>query len=298
MTAALTSALEIGQLPGFDLVTVDYEADLAALKAGVRERMVAYGFDLASLALESEPMTALLEEVAFRRTVAKQALNDAGRRMTVAFGDGAALDHLAATYYADVGVRRLDGEDDERFRRRILLAAFARTAGTLKGYEFAALTAAPDLADVRALNYASGLFTPGEVGVILLGRSGASADGMAAAVEAVRVALLHPQVKHATDTLVVRAAALRQVDVVATLHLVPGPDPTAVLAAAEASLRRFAAARRRVGRAWPLSAIFAALTVTGVEAVELQTPAADEIAAPDAALELGAVSLTLGGGHG
>ena len=163
--------IDLSQLPPLVLVAVDYEAELADLKAKLVARFKANGVDFDVQDLETDPVISLAEEFTDRKVLGLDQINDAGKRLTLASSYGVALDHIAATYYADVGVRRLpapgvvqprpfdlfpgDWESDDRFRRRIQLAPETRTPGTLRGYEYWALTAAPALIDARAFNYAS-----------------------------------------------------------------------------------------------------------------------------------------------
>lgn len=262
-------ALDLSRLAPFTLVSGDYETDLASLKAGVIARCAARGVNLDTLDLESEPITALLEEVAYRRSLERAAVNDAGKALTLAYAWGAGLDHIAATHFADIGIRRAEGESDDRFRRRILLAAQARTAGTLEGYEYAALTVAPELADARALNHASGLVRPGQIAVILLPAAGAAPSAEAELLERVTDALFHRSVKHGSDDLTVRLATRVIFDVSAVLEVRRGPDPALVRATALQALQAYAADRRRIGAPIAESGVHAALHVGGVERVRL-----------------------------
>lgn len=290
-------ALDLSRLPAFRLVEGDYETDLVALKSRVTARMAARGITFDAVALESEPVTAILEEVCYVRALDRQAMNDAGKSLTLAYAWGAGLDHIAATHYADLGVRRLivayDDreapiyEDDDRFRRRILLAAGYRTPGTLEGYEYVALTAAPQLADVRALNHASGLVQRGQIAVIILPPSGTLQDEAEVLLDRLRDVLFDRRVKLGSDTLFVRLAGEVSYDVAAVLEVRRGPDPALVRLEAMASLQRYAAERRRIGAAVTISGRHAALTVGGVDRVRLLgdvaevEPAADAVAVLD-----------------
>lgn len=284
-------ALDLSRLAPFTLVAGDYETDLAELKAAVIARCAARGVNLDTLDLESEPITALLEEVAYRRSLERAAVNDAGKALTLAYAWGPGLDHIAATHYADIGLRRAEAETDERFRRRILLAAQARTAGTLEGYEFAALTLAPELADARALNHASGLVRPGQILVVLLAAAGATPQAQTETLLRVTDGLFQRGVKHASDDLSVRMATRVVYDVSAVLQVRRGPDPLLVRASALAALTAYAADRRRIGAPIAESGVHAALHVGGVEKVSLlgwQTP----VVPPDGVAELGEAFLT------
>lgn len=290
---ALTLPLDLSRLPAFELVTVDAEATRAAILAGVHARMRAWGLEFDAAGLASEPVMALVEEVAFRLTLKRQELNDAGKRMTLVYTYGAALDHIAATYYADVeGAQRLEGELDDRFLRRLLLAAHARSPGTLEGYEYWALTFAPLLSDARALNYVSGLVPRGDVAMVLLAAPGLSGEMEAEQVELARAGLTRRSVQHATDRLIVRAANRTAVSVSAVLGFGAGPDGGVVLGEASRALLQYGLERRSIGRQVTTSGLHAALTVGGVDRVRLQSPLADVNPGVDGVVELGEPILT------
>lgn len=283
------ASLDLSRLPAFELVGVDYEAEAAALLQRVGTRLAARDipFDPDD---ETSPVVILSQEVAYTRVLGLQAMNDGAKRLTVAYGDGVALDHLAASYYADLGdaVLRLSSEPytdagDERYRWRLMLAASARVPGSLPGYMFWALTKAPYLTDVLALNHASGLVPRGDIALILLGDpDDTGPNGEAAQVELARDAFLDVSRKLGTDTLQIRAAT--RLD--AALNLVleldgPGPDPNLVRSAALAKLQAFLTERRRIGAPLTRTSLGAAVTVGGVLRVrglpEDLTPLPDQV---------------------
>ncbi len=83
-----------------------------------------------TLALESALSNKLLQVAAFREILVRARVNDAARANLLAFATGADLEHLAAFY----DVEKLEGEDDEAFRSRTILAIQARSpAGVRTG---------------------------------------------------------------------------------------------------------------------------------------------------------------------
>jgi phage-related baseplate assembly protein len=288
---ALSAVLSLDLLPAFQLVEVDFDAERAALLAGFIERCKANGFDYDVSASDFDPVIPLIEEFADRRCRGLEALNDAGKRLSLATAYGAALDHIAATYYADVGVARQaivanprpyllfpqDWESDDRFRRRIQLAPDARTAGTLGSYEYHALTAAPFLIDAQAFNYASGLCRPGEVLVVVLGKDpnpdpnlDVPAQDEAAQLALAQNALLDRDIKEATDIVRVIPATRVPVTISAVLGLPPGPDPAVIVSAARSAVSTYAAdAAAHIAREMTESGQKAALYVGGVRRVRL-----------------------------
>lgn len=290
LSPPVAGALDLSRLPPFRLVTGTYESDKAAMLAGVTARMAARDIVFDATALESEPVTALIEEVAYRRAIDRAAVNDAGRSMTLAYAVGAALDHIAATYYADLGIRRLEDEDDDRFRRRIALAPEAASPFTAGAYVFAALSAGLDVADARALNHGSGLVEPGEILLVILERVGADPDEV---LVLVRETLAARPIRAETDVLTVTLATRVVQDVAAVIEIPPGPDADLVLADATDRLAAHAGERRRIGLRVTRSGLSSALHVAAADNVRLQTPAAQVVdPGPAGVVELGEVTLT------
>ncbi|SFD76237.1 Phage-related baseplate assembly protein [Bosea sp. CRIB-10] len=304
----IAEALDPTRLPAFRLVEIDYEAEQIALLAGVKARFEANGVPFDVETLETDPVISLTQEFSFRKMLTLQQIEDAGKRLIIVTSHGAALDHLAATHYADLGLARLalvedprpfashpeDWEADDRFKRRILLAPDARTPGTLGGYEFWALTAAPHLVDARALNHASGLVGPGQILVVLLG-----GENEAEQVDLARKFLLRRDVKLGTDTVSVRAATRITTRVVADLSIPAGPSPDLVKAEVIRRHDAYAADRRRIGRTVLLSKLNAVLVTDSVAAVTLSSPSAAIDPGPDGVVEFETPILTVTvPGHG
>lgn len=313
MTIFTAEQLDLSRLPAFTLVPVDFAAEKAALVAGIVARFRARGVPFDVEALETDSAVILAEEFAYRKILTLGQINDAGRRLTLTYSDGAYLDHIAATYYADVGLRRLalvdaprpfatspeDWESDARFSLRISLAPEARTPGTLGGYEYQALTAAPHLEDALALNHSSGLVRPGQVLVVLLGRDPdpnpqtAIPDQEEPAQAALAsTALQNREIKLATDEVLVRVAGRVRVAREYRLGLRRGPDPAAILSEAMRLHGLYVRGRRRIGKALALSGEQAALTVSGVEYVRARDGQMGDIdPGPDAIIDVTGLTL-------
>lgn len=290
------SVIDLSRLPAPAVVeTLDYEAILAALKADLTARAP----ELAPvLALESEPVVKLLEVAAWRELVLRQRVNDAARAVMLPWATGADLDNLAARY----DLARLPGEDDERFRRRVLIGYHALSAaGSRQSWMLRALSVSTDIRQVDV--WAD---RPGRVKVCLLARVEADKADVSAQQAAIGEALFgrHPQwagpaqkrwrVAQASDPIVaqvaqallaedvrplsvevdVTTATVKPVTVTATLIHPPGPDGALLAAQARARLMTLAAQMRfRVDLT--RAQITAALMGDGVRDVILASPAAD-----------------------
>ena len=293
------SAIDLSQLDAPEVVEqVDYETILAALKADLIARDPTLS-DV--LALESEPLTKLLEVCAYRETIIRARVNDASRAVMLAYATGNDLEHLAAFF----GVTRAlvtpadpDAEPpvaavyetDERLRARTQLALEGyTTAGPVGAYVFHAMSASGQVADVHVTSP-----DPGEVLVTILSTEG---DGTAdsALLATVDAALNAETVRPLTDQVTVQAASIVEYAITAELTTYVGPDPETVRAAAEAAALAYADAHHRLGHDITLSGLYAALHQPGAQNVALSSPAADIVIDDDESAYCTAVTVTSGG---
>lgn len=263
-------APQIVDVPDFETLLAERKAEFVALHPKDEQEAV-----MRTLELESEPVTKLLQENAYRELLLRQRINEAAQAVMVAYAMGGDLDHLAANY----NVKRLTVtpadddavppvaavmESDEALRLRVP-AAFEglSVAGPTAAYEFHARSADGRVADASATSPA-----PAEVVLTVLSREG---DGTAEKdlLDVVEKALNSENVRPVADRLTVRSAEIIPYRVEATIFLYPGPEAEPVMAAAKASLQRYIASQTRLGRDIRRSAIFAALHVEGVQRVEL-----------------------------
>lgn len=280
----MTTAIDLSRLPSPNVIeALDYEQILAERKAYLltlypeadRPAMAA------ALELESEPLNKLLQENAYRELVLRQRINDAARAVMLAHAVNADLDQLGANYNVErlliaaadpraVPPRSARYESDVDFRRRIQLSPEGyTTAGSEQSYIFHGLSAAADVADISAISP-----TPGAVTVYVLARSGngAASEELLATVAA---ALNKEAVRPMTDNVLVQSASIISYSIVAELVMLPGPDAAVVRVAALAAAQAYAATQHAMRRDVTLSGIYAALHQSGVQRVELASPAAN-----------------------
>ena len=296
------AVIDLSQLPAPQIVDVpDFETLLAERKAAFVALYPADEQDAVrrTLALESEPVTKLLQESTYREILLRQRINEAAQAVMVAYSVGNDLEQLAA----NCNVKRLTVvpadndavppvaavmEDDEAMRQRIP-AAFEglSVAGPTGAYEFHARSADGRVADASATS-------PAEVVLTVLSREG---DGTAEAdlLAVVEQALNSENVRPVADRLTVRSAEIIPYSVDATIFLYPGPEAEPVMAAAKASLQKYIASQTRLGRDIRRSAIYAALHVEGVQRVELASPLADVVLDKTQAASCTEWSVTNGG---
>ncbi|WP_029687037.1 baseplate assembly protein [Tatumella saanichensis] len=298
------AVIDLSQLPAPQIVDIpDFEGLLAERKASFVALYPEDEQDAVSrtLALESEPVTKLLQESTYREILLRQRINEAAQAVMVAYAIGSDLDQQAANYNVKrLGITPADNdtmipavtvmESDDALRLRVP-AAFegVSVAGPTAAYEFHAKSADGRVADASATSPA-----PAEVVLTVLSREG---DGVAEAdlLAVVDEALNRENVRPVADRLTVRSAEIIPYTVDATIFLYPGPEAEPVMVAAKASLQNYITSQTRLGRDIRRSAIYAALHVEGVQRVELAAPIDDVVLNKMQAASCSQWSITNGG---
>ena len=281
-------SIDLTKLPAPAVVeSLNFETILATIKADV---IANYPDAAATLQLESEPITKLIEVFAYRELILRARINDAARSVMLAYAGSSDLDHLAAL----VGVSRLDGETDERLRYRtqLSLEGFS-TAGPVLSYVFHALSASNQVKDVYVHSP-----IPGDVRVVVLAAPSTENPGGVPSndlLTAVETELNADDIRPLCDTVSVIPAAVITYTVAATLTCVPGPDTAVVLAAAISAIDAYAADQFRLGYDITVSGIHAALHQPGVMRVDLTSPSTSIVVAPDQAARCASVSVSVTG---
>lgn len=274
------AAIDLSQLPPPQIVEqIDFELILAERKAYMISLWPAeeQAEIAARLDMESEPLTKLLQENAYRETIWRQRVNEASLANLLATARGTDLDQLAANF----NVKRLviqEGkpsamppvprlmESDDSLRERAQMAwEGLSTAGPRNSYIFHARAADGRVADATAESPSPA------VAVVtvqsLLGDGTASADLLAL----VNTYLSDEDRRPVADRLLVQGAQILNYQVKAQLFLLSsGPESEPILAAAEQRLLAYVHQRRRLGMEVSESALHAALHVEGVRKVELE----------------------------
>jgi len=273
-------AIDLSQLPAPEVVEqIDYEQILAERKTYAislwpedeREEIAA------RLELESEPLTKLLQENAYREMVWRQRVNEASVANMLALAKGSDLENLAANY----NVKRLViqpakpsavppipllMESDDSLRERAQMAwEGLSTAGPRNSYIFHARSADGQVADATAESP-----EPAEAVVTVQSILG---DGTAAPelLATVMAYLSDDDRRPVGDRLTVQSAQVINYQVNAELFLsTSGPESELILAAANANLLTFVHQRRRLGLEVSESIIHASLHVEGVRKVVLR----------------------------
>lgn len=268
----MSNTIDLSQLPSPEVVeSLDFEVILEDLKTDLISRISVENQDevSATLDMESEPLTKLLEVVAYREIILRQRVNESARAVMLAFAKDSDLDQIGANY----NVTRLEGETDTNFRTRIQMSFESySTAGSIGSYTFHGLSADPDVKDIHVTSPADG-----EVAVYVLSRTG---DGQAssALITTVENALSADSVRPLTDQVTALPAEVITYTVEATLFVLPGPDQNSILQNATDALQQLADNKHRIGARVSLASIYAALHSSGVEYIDLVTPTDDIVA--------------------
>lgn len=86
-------APQIVDVPDFETLLAERKAEFVALHPKDEQEAV-----IRTLELESEPVTKLLQENAYRELLLRQRINEAAQAVMVAYAMGSDLDQLAANY--------------------------------------------------------------------------------------------------------------------------------------------------------------------------------------------------------
>lgn len=229
-----------------------------------------------SAALESDPVTKVLEVGAYIKVGNRARVNDAGKALLLAHAIRGDLDHLGA----NVNLQRLViqaedllavppvpevREEDDPFRERIQLAYEGlTTAGPRNSYILHARNASGLVADATAESPA-----PCYVTVTVLSSEG-KGEASPELLSSVAAALNDDDVRPVCDRVTVQSAQIINYRIDAILHMTgAGPEADASLAEAQNRLSAWINPRKRLGVEVARSAVDAQLHVAGVSRVEL-----------------------------
>lgn len=229
-----------------------------------------------SAALESDPVTKLLEVGAYRKLGNRARVNDAAKALMLAHAKRGDLDQLAA----NVGLKRLVVqaedltavppvaevlEEDDALRERVqMVYEGLTTAGPRNSYILHARNASGLVADATAESP-----SPAVVDVTVLSLDG---EGEASPELLAEVAdqLNDDDVRPVGDRVNVRSAEVLRYRIDAVLYLTgTGPENEATLAECRRRLQAWINPRRRLGVEVSRSAIDAELHISGVRRVDL-----------------------------
>jgi phage-related baseplate assembly protein len=252
----MAEGINLALLPPLDVVKqVDYE-DI------VKDVVERAGLENAS---PSDPGYRVTLANSYRERLLRQDANEQARGLMLAYAKGPELDHIGVTYYKHPDgspVLRIDGESDDAYRDRLQKSPEGLSvAGPDGAYEFHARSAHPD---VKAATVSSPAPVTVELHILSHSGQGVPTQSVLDAVDAYTKPF-----RPLTDKLTVKAAEVLTYAITAKLFIKVGPDPELVRQAAEKQLAEHVAALHRLKGRVVESSVHAALTVEGVEEVQL-----------------------------
>ncbi|MDN0081613.1 baseplate J/gp47 family protein [Crenobacter sp. SG2305] len=280
----MSQLVDLSRLPPPDVLEpVNFDTLLAERKAALIAQFSEDQRDAVrrTLELESEPLTKIARENAYREMLLRQRINEAALATMLAYAEGPDLDQIGARYKvarlelvpADLDAvppvpAVMEGDDDYRERIQEAFDGLS-VAGPKAGYRKFAREADPRVADVAVTSPA-----PAEVVITVLSREG---DGTASPdlLDKVRAYLSDEDRRPVADRLTVQSASIINYRADAVLYLYPGPEAEPIKLAAEKALAAQVNQRRRLGQDIRLTKLTAVVHVEGVQRIELPAPAAD-----------------------
>ncbi|ENX53220.1 baseplate assembly protein [Acinetobacter sp. TG19627] len=232
----------------------------------------------ATLQRESEPLTKLLEESAYREMILRSRINNAALSVLLAFAEKTDLDAVVANY----GVTRklitpadqfsdavYESDDALRYRASLAFDSLS-VAGPTSAYEFHALTADGRVADAKASSPA-----PSEALVTILQRDTVNGEATQDLLASVNHYLSDETRRPVADRLTVQSVEAIDFELIATIYTKNFPEADPLILAARTAVQTYFEENRRIGRTIYLSKIFNLLHVAGVVHVEIDNPISD-----------------------
>lgn len=273
--------IDLSQLP---TPTIIEELDFEEILAEVKAAMIAafpenqQAAVVAAIELESEPLNIIAQTMAYRELLLRQRINEGAAACMLSHATGDDLDNIAAnldterlviTPATDTTDAVLETDEALRLRAQAAFEGMS-VAGPSAAYEYYARSASGLVADARASSPA-----PAEVVVAILSTEG-NGTASESLITTVRDAVNDESVRPLGDRVTVRGAEIVDYVIDATLYLYPGPESEPIINAADASLQKFLTQNdRKISRDVARSAISAALHVSGIQRVVLNSPTTD-----------------------
>ncbi|EYC51450.1 baseplate assembly protein [Hylemonella gracilis str. Niagara R] len=293
----MSTTLDVSKLPPPTVVeTLDFETHYTR----IRSRLVAL-YPAAAGALESdaEPLTKLLQVMAYEIMNERMARNDSALAVMLAYAEGADLDQIGDRFNLPrlvITPADLEAipptlavmEKDEPYRLRIRERnRVLSQIGTAAAYESFAKGADGDVLDARASSP-----TPGTIMVTVLARSNSGMAGPEL-LATVLAAVSHDDARAMTDEVMTQSAELVDYTIRATVYHDGGPGAAGLLAQLQAHAQAVADEVHRIGARVSLSKIYDALQQSGVVEVDLAEPAASMTTTLEQAPRCIAINITL-----
>lgn len=265
--ALLTQAQSIEEL-SFEVILQEQKTWLIARDANLAD----------VVNIESETITKLIENFAYRELYLRQRINNGIKATMVATASGSDLDNLLLLF----GVERLTIvpaddtttpptiailEDDSAYRKRglLVLESFS-TAGPKLGYEYHGLSIV-NVHDIIASSPSNGV-----VEVRIMSAQGVADNDLQSKVSD---KLNDEKIRPLGTQLIVDSAQPVDYVIEATLELDDTPASALALDTAKIAVGHYVTSMFKIGKSVSISSIYAALQQPGVENVKLISPIAN-----------------------
>ncbi|WP_180183690.1 baseplate J/gp47 family protein [Acinetobacter sp. YH01020] len=239
-----------------------------------------------TISRESEPVTKLLQESAYRELIFRQQRNEDVKALLVMYSSGTDLDHLVA----DRGVQRLtitpadnrvmppiaevkESDDDLRYRYILAMDGLS-VAGPISAYKYFAHSADGRVGDVSVISPPE---TPYYLDIFILQNDSETGAASKELIDIVQIALNDDEVRPVCDRPIVKSVSIVEFNIVATLYAPLTANNSVLLQQASANIDAYVKEQRRIGRSIRLSALYSVLHVAGIEHVKIDSPAQDII---------------------
>jgi phage-related baseplate assembly protein len=241
--------------------------------------------------LEFDPIKINQEACTFFELLLRDRVNQAARSITLAYAIGSDLDAIASRYPG--GVPRLEGESDDRYRRRIWLSPNTLSPhGTAEAYEFWALTALPALRDVTAIRSVMHDYYP-TILITCLMEPPAGPKPSDEQLVQIRAYIQSLSRMGLTDVISVNPPKIKEIDYKVGVWLYPGASPDQTITKIQSSLEKLVTDQYWLGHDHTHMAIDAACSMTGVHHVEIIEPAENVFVPMDWIVRVNTVTVTL-----
>ncbi|WP_455475337.1 baseplate assembly protein [Bartonella sp. B17] len=284
MNKIVSQKLKNTELSNFPPPSVIQELSYEEIRADAITRLKRLQPDY--IALESDPAIKVIEALCYREFLLRTRINNAARANLLSYASGTDLDHLGDWH----GVKRLDNEEDERYRTRIrLFRQGSSSGGTSPRYRFHALSASNRVRDAIA-------YRRGKSPIVHIAIFGDNVDGSAdkALLDLVSSYLNAPNIIMTNDVLHVHSAVCETVNIIANVYLTPETNPE-ILKLMEQNLRKEWSNIQGLGRNLTLSFWISKLMLDGVQRIEPIYPIKDYFVDESQAVAIGKITLNFAG---
>jgi phage-related baseplate assembly protein len=243
--------------------------------------------------LEFDPIKINQEACTYFELMLRDRVNQAARSITLAYAIGTDLDAIASRYPG--GVPRIEGESDDRYRRRIWLSPNTLSPhGTAEAYEFWALTALPALRDVTAMRHVAHDYYPTILITCLMAPPEAPGPSDENLIR-IRSYIQSLSRMGLTDVISVNKPKIKDINYNVMVWLYPGTVQDQCLAKIEANLANLVAEQYWLGHDHSLMAINACCAMSGVHHIEILEPKTDVMVPMDWIIRVNSIKVTLAG---